>query len=657
MFCQVLAFSVESCTLPAQRRRCCRSSDDGASQTRHRRARTTARRRRHRPRAATRRRRRGARPSALVARAPSSTRSTRAASPTATATASATSPASGRASPTCATSASTPSGSRPGTAPRSPTAATTSPTTGRSTRRSAPSRRPRRSSPRPPALGHPDHRRRRPQPRLGPAPVVPGRARRRPGSPERRGSGSARAAAPDGDEMPTDWRSNFSGTDLDADRRTPTARPASGTCTCSRPQQPDLNWDHPDVRREHEDDPPLLVRPRRRPAIRIDSAALLVKDPTLPEIPAEPGPGRASQHRPRRAPRHLPQLARRSPTRYPGTRVLVGELWLARRRAVRASTCARTSSTPPSTSTSWPGRGTPTALRDSIDATLAAHAPVGAPATWLLSNHDVTRPVTRYGREDIVVRLRLASAAAPRPTSTLGTRRARAAALLCAALPGSLYIYQGDELGLDGGRRTCPPSSSQDPMHFRSGGVDPGPRRLPRAAALVRRRAAVRLQPGRRAGASRGCRQPDDWAALTVEAAAGRPGLDAQPLSRRAAHPPLRARTSATGRCAGSTRPGRRPRLRARRPGSSCVTNLSPGRRRAAARRASVLLASAAARRRAAAGRRHGVAPDRSRDPRRAPGWPTREADEEELMTPTPRVGPTTGTPIQHVVGRMQRKE
>ena len=39
-------------------------------------------------------------------------------------------------------------------------------------------------------------------------------------------------------------------------------------------------------------------------------------------------------------------------------------------------------------------------LRDSIDATLAAHAPVGAPATWVLSNHDVTRPVSRYGRAD-----------------------------------------------------------------------------------------------------------------------------------------------------------------------------------------------------------------------------------------------------------------
>ena len=58
-------------------------------------------------------------------------------------------------------------------------------------------------------------------------------------------------------------------------------------------------------------------------------------------------------------------------------------------------------------------------------------------------------------------------------TLTLGRRRARAAALLTAALPGSLYIYQGDELGLPE-VEDIPLGAIQDPMHFRSGGVDPG---------------------------------------------------------------------------------------------------------------------------------------------------------------------------------------
>ncbi len=110
-------------------------------------------------------------------------------------------------------------------------------------------------------------------------------------------------------------------------------------------------------------------------------------------------------------------------------------------------------------------------LRDSIDATLAAHAPVDAPATWVLSNHDVTRPVTRYGREDSSFAFGRKRSGTPTDPD-LGRRRARAAALLTAALPGALYIYQGDELGLD--EVEVPPDEIQDPMHARSGGIDPG---------------------------------------------------------------------------------------------------------------------------------------------------------------------------------------
>jgi alpha-glucosidase len=103
---------------------------------------------------------------------------------------------------------------------------------------------------------------------------------------------------------------------------------------------------------------------------------------------------------------------------------------------------------------------------------LAAHAPVGAPSTWVLSNHDVTRPVTRYGRSD--TSFAFATKRFNTPTDrALGTRRARAAALLSAALPGSLYVYQGDELGLPEAE-DIPLELRQDPMYFRSEGVDPG---------------------------------------------------------------------------------------------------------------------------------------------------------------------------------------
>jgi alpha-glucosidase len=84
----------------------------------------------------------------------------------------------------------------------------------------------------------------------------------------------------------------------------------------------------------------------------------------------------------------------------------------------------------------------------------------------------VTRPVTRYGRDDSSFSFGAKRQGTPTDLA-LGRRRARSAALLAAALPGSLYIYQGDELGLEE-VADLPPERLQDPMHFRSGGADPG---------------------------------------------------------------------------------------------------------------------------------------------------------------------------------------
>jgi alpha-glucosidase len=88
-----------------------------------------------------------------------------------------------------------------------------------------------------------------------------------------------------------------------------------------------------------------------------------------------------------------------------------------------------------------------------IDESLAATASVGAPTTWVLSNHDVVRHTTRYGG------------------GQQGLRRARAAALLMLALPGSTYIYQGEELGLPE-VTDLPDEVRQDPAFFRAAGQD-----------------------------------------------------------------------------------------------------------------------------------------------------------------------------------------
>jgi alpha-glucosidase len=136
----------------------------------------------------------------------------------------------------------------------------------------------------------------------------------------------------------------------------------------------------------------------------------------------------------------------------------------------------------------------------------------------VLANHDVTRTVTRYGREDTSFSFEAKREGTPTDLA-LGTRRARAAALFTMALPGSLYIYQGEELGLP--EVDVPPDRREDPMFFRSGGVDPGrdgcrvP--LPWAGA----RPPYGFSP---AGArSPWLDQPDDWARLTVSAQSADP--------------------------------------------------------------------------------------------------------------------------------------
>jgi alpha-glucosidase len=288
-----------------------------------------------------------------------------------------------------------------------------------------------------------------------------------PGSPERERFWFRPGRGPNGDEPPTGWVSEFQGvpwtrtTNVDA-------TPGDWYLHLFTAQQPDLNWDHPEVRAEHE----AILRfwfDRGAAGVRIDSAALLVKDASLAEVPAEPQPGGHPIHD-RDELHDIYRGWRAVADAYPGQRVLVGEVWLEDidrfARYLRADEL-HTAFNFDFMARPWDAAS----LRESIDATLAAHAPVGAPATWVLSNHDVTRPVTRYGRTDssfAFSRKRLGTPSDPQ----LGRRRARAAALLTAALPGSLYLYQGDELGLD--EVEVPPAEIQDPMHVRSGGVDPG---------------------------------------------------------------------------------------------------------------------------------------------------------------------------------------
>ena len=129
----------------------------------------------------------------------------------------------------------------------------------------------------------------------------------------------------DGQQIPTHWVSSFAGQTwtrtVEAD-----GEPGEWYLHILTPQQPDLNWNHPQVRAEHED----VLRfwfDRGVAGIRIDSATLLVKDPQLPEVQLEPGPGehpyidRDEIHDIYRSWRGIADSS-------DPPRVLVGEIWL-----------------------------------------------------------------------------------------------------------------------------------------------------------------------------------------------------------------------------------------------------------------------------------------------------------------------------------------
>jgi alpha-glucosidase len=93
-------------------------------------------------------------------------------------------------------------------------------------------------------------------------------------------------------------------------------------------------------------------------------------------------------------------------------------------------------------------------IRDAIENSLAAAAIEAATPTWTLANHDVDREVTRYGGGDV------------------GLARARGMAMVVLALPGTVFVYNGEELGLP--NVELPDEVLQDPVWFRSGGRERG---------------------------------------------------------------------------------------------------------------------------------------------------------------------------------------
>jgi alpha-glucosidase len=356
-----------------------------------------------------------------------------------------------------------------------------------------------------------------------------------PGSAERKRFWFRLGRGSGGELPPNNWRSIFGGpawTRVTA----PDGTPGEWYLHLFAPEQPDFNWSNPEVRAEFED----VLRfwfDRGVDGIRIDSAALLTKDPRLPDV----APGDAAPFTDRDDVHDIYRAWRRVAQEY-DDRVLIGEVWLpdpVRLARYVSPGELHTVFNFPYLCCPWDA----TAFREIIDDTLR----LPAPATWVLSNHDVDRHVSRYGRADTSFGLDRRDHSQP-VDLVLGTRRARAATLLTMALPGAVYLFQGEELGL-WEVEDIPDELRQDPIWHRTNGADPG-----RDGSRVPLPWSGNEPPFgfTRPGVQPWLPQPKEWRDLTAEAEDGDPAsmleLYRSALRIRRATPGLGAGDPGSGR-------------------------------------------------------------------------------------------------------------
>lgn len=299
-----------------------------------------------------------------------------------------------------------------------------------------------------------------------------------PGSRERARYHFLDGKGPGGAEPPTNWGSLFGGSAwtriTEAD-----GTPGQWYLHMFDASQPDLNWSNPEVV-EMFDDVLRFWFDRGIDGFRIDVADSLHKDMSYPDT--APLPNGLGEFLP--AADHplwdQPELAdtqrrwRAIADSYPGDRVYVSEANSPHRLAFLTPDRLHTTFTFDSIHCAFDA----TSLRNMIAHNLDIHASVGAGTTWVLGNHDSVRVATRMGKRISGWQFPTSGVVAARdrvwgdwlypwPTEIgVGRRRARALALLYLALPGGMYVYQGEELGLPEAE-DLPIDALQDPS-FRS---------------------------------------------------------------------------------------------------------------------------------------------------------------------------------------------
>jgi alpha-glucosidase len=313
-----------------------------------------------------------------------------------------------------------------------------------------------------------------------------------PGSAERERYWFRDGRGPGGDLPPNNWLCVFGGQAWTRVKN-PDGTDGQWYLHLFDPKQPDFNWDNPQVRAEFED----VLRfwlDRGVDGFRVDVANALIKEAGLPDWD-EPlhilgnADGVEHDHHARKPPMwdqdgvHEVYLAWRrilnsynpiDADGYSGDndRILCAEAWVD--SPERLSRYVRDDEMHQAFNfeflqAQWRAGD----LRDAVTKSLTAADSVGAPTTWVMSNHDVVRHASRLGLPVGPRRPNGIGIGDPQPDAALGLRRARAATALMLALPGSSYLYQGEELGLPDST-DMPDGVRQDPTWFRSGHTERG---------------------------------------------------------------------------------------------------------------------------------------------------------------------------------------
>lgn len=309
-----------------------------------------------------------------------------------------------------------------------------------------------------------------------------------PGSPERERYLFRDGKGENGELPPNDWQAIFGGNAWtrvsDAD-----GNPEQWYLHLFDPKQPDFNWNNPAVRDEFVSILTFWLD-RGVDGFRVDVAHSLIKADGLPDHAAHAqmaGTGDASHdnggpmwdqegvHEIYRAWREL--LDSYNPRDTEGydsaaDRAMCAEAWVSPperlARYVRPDEFHQAFNFA-FLETPWRAAD----LHESITSSYRSNDSVGAPTTWVLSNHDVVRHATRLALPVGQPRPNGIRAEDPQPDAALGLRRALAATALELALPGGAYLYQGEELGLPD-HTTMPDEARQDPTWDRSEHTEAG---------------------------------------------------------------------------------------------------------------------------------------------------------------------------------------